>query len=205
MLLTSPDPNRTRGTSPPPPDKSVTRSSIIRDQGGAPMGYARSAIALVMLLVPSLSHADRPSPPLFTNWPNVNNDKSGTRFSPLDQITRDNVTTLSVAWTYNTGDAGDKTTIECTPIVIDGVMYLTTVKTKIVALDAATGKEIWSFDPYLLPPTPYLKASGGVNRGLSYWSDGQPNGQRRILAGLSEGRLMSLDAHTGKLDPAFGA
>ena len=169
------------------------------------MGYARSAIALMMLLVPSLSRAAEPtSPPRFANWPTVHNDKSGTRFSPLDQITHDNVTTLSVAWTYNTGDAGDKTTIECTPIVIDGVMYLTTVKTKIVALDAATGKELWSFDPYLLPPTPYVKASGGVNRGLAYWSDHKPNGAKRVLAGLSEGRLMSLDAHAGKLDPSFG-
>ena len=169
------------------------------------MGYARFAVALVLvlltLLVPSLANADEID--RFTNWPTVNNDRSGTRFSPLTQINRDNVKTLSVAWTYNTGDAGDKTTIECTPIVIDGVMYLTTVKTRIVALDATTGKEMWSFDPYLTP-TPYVKASGGVNRGVAFWSDNQPKGTRRILAGLSEGRLMSLDANTGKLDPAFG-
>ena len=106
------------------------------------MGYARFAVALVLptLLVPSLATADEID--RFTNWPTVNNDRSGTRFSPLTQINRDNVKTLSVAWTYNTGDAGDKTTIECTPIVIDGVMYLTTVKTRIVAIRYLLGPAI---------------------------------------------------------------
>src|SRR5687767_10456317 len=76
------------------------------------------------------------------NWPNVGNDKGGTRYSTLDQINRDNVTKLQVVWTYNTADAGEGTTIECTPLVVDGVMYITTVRTKVVALDAITGKEI---------------------------------------------------------------
>src|SRR5688572_29682074 len=137
------------------------------------MGHhtARASLAAVLLLscYALIARAsDRATQ--FVNWPNVNNDKAGTRYSPLDQINRDNVRNLTVAWTYNTGDAGDKTTIECTPIVIDGVMYVTTVKTNIVALDAATGRKLWSFDPYLTP-TPYIKASGGVNRGVAHWSD----------------------------------
>ena len=141
------------------------------------------------------------------NWPTVTNDPSGSRYSPLTQINRDNVTRLQVAWTYRTGDAGEGTTIECTPLVIDGVMYVTTVKTKLVALDAATGKELWKYNLYLDPPPPgkpYIRASGGVNRGVAYWSDGQPDGQRRILLGLADGRLISIDTKSGTPDPAFG-
>src|SRR5437879_3042787 len=82
------------------------------------------------------------------DWPNVGNDKGGTRYSPLTQINRSNVKGLKVAWTYHTGDSAPGTTIECTPVVIDGMVYVTTCRTKVVALDAATGKEKWRFDPY---------------------------------------------------------
>jgi quinoprotein glucose dehydrogenase len=139
------------------------------------------------------------------DWPNVFFDKKGTRYSPLDQINRENVGRLKVAWVYHTGDSTPGRTIECTPLVIDGIMYITTVNTHCVALDAATGRERWSFDPYADASRHYRpKASGGVNRGVAYWSDGSPNGKRRILLGLTDGRLVSLDAGTGKPDPAFG-
>jgi len=138
------------------------------------------------------------------NWANVGNDKGGMRYSTLDQINRETVTNLKVAWTWHTGDAGDGTTIECTPLVIDGVMYITTVRTKVVALDAATGSKIWEFDPYAGPTKNWIRASGGVNRGLAYWSDGKQTGQRRIIVGLSDGRLISLDAQTGHPDTKFG-
>src|SRR5205085_1876346 len=68
------------------------------------------------------------------DWPNVFNDKQGTRYSKLDQINRGNVMQLKVAWVYHTKDAGSFTTIECTPIVVDGTMYVTTVTTKVAAL-----------------------------------------------------------------------
>ena len=140
-----------------------------------------------------------------TDWPEVGNDKGGMRCSPLGQINKDNVQNIQVAWVYHTRDAADRTTIECTPIVIDGVMYITTARTKIVALKAATGQEIWRFDPYEDSSKKWIKASGGANRGVALWSDGRPRGERRILAGLSDGRLISLDAKTGKLDPAFAS
>src|SRR3954464_6170260 len=82
------------------------------------------------------------------DWPNVGNDKGGQRYSSLAQINRDNVAMLKVAWTYHTKDAGVGTTIECTPLVINGTMYVTTVRTKLVALNAVTGEELWSYDPY---------------------------------------------------------
>src|SRR5688500_12629293 len=151
------------------------------------------AICLMTGIVPrSLRAADK------VDWPNPANDKAGTRYAAIDQINRDNVEQLAVAWTYKTGDAGTGTTIECTPLVIDGVMYVTTVMTHVVALNAATGEQLWKHDPYAKPITPLIRASGGVNRGLAYWSDGQPDGERRILVGLSDGRLVSLDAKSGR-------
>jgi quinoprotein glucose dehydrogenase len=139
------------------------------------------------------------------DWPNPGNDKAGTRYAAIDQINRDNVSQLKVAWTFKTGDSGPGTTIECTPLVVDGVMYVTTVRSKVVALDATTGKPIWSYDPYADTSRKFLKASGGVNRGVAFWSDGKPDGERRVILGASDGRIISLDAKTGKLDAAFGA
>ncbi|HZS09634.1 MAG TPA: pyrroloquinoline quinone-dependent dehydrogenase [Blastocatellia bacterium] len=148
-----------------------------------------------------------------TDWPNVGNDKGSMRYSTLKQIDRDNVKKLKVAWTYNTGDAGpdNKTMIECTPIVIDGVMYITTAKVKVVALDAATGRELWKYDPFAgVPESKIYPAGNGVNRGVAWWEDAtQPSGgskpkASRILIATADGRLISLDARTGKPDLAFG-
>jgi quinoprotein glucose dehydrogenase len=83
-------------------------------------------------------------------------------------------------------------------------MYISTGYLKVVALDAATGREIWKFDPFAQSRPTSPLASGGVNRGVAYWSDGQPDGERRILHGSAEGKLYSLDASTGELDPDFG-
>lgn len=141
--------------------------------------------------------------PANADWPRVGNDGGGMRYSPLRSIHTGNVRDLQVAWTYHTADAGEKSTIECTPIVVEGVMYVTTARTKVVALDAATGSEIWRFDPYADTSRSWIKASGGVNRGVALWSDGRAGGQRRIFVAPSDGRLISLDAKTGKLDPTF--
>lgn len=127
-------------------------------------------------------------------WSNVGNDKGGMRYARVKQITRENVKDLKVAWTYKCGDGTSGSTIECTPIMVEGVLYLTTPRLKIVALDAGTGREIWTYNPH----------SGGVNRGVAYWSDGKRNGQRRILMGTPDGRLISLNARDGVPDPAFG-
>lgn len=145
------------------------------------------------------------------DWPVVGGDPGGARYSELTQINRENVDRLAPAWTFHTGELdanGNGRTIECTPIVVEGVMYLTTGGLKLVALDAATGEERWRFDPFGDDPAvqgyPHSPTSGGVNRGCAYWSDGQPDGERRVIHGTSDGRLFSLDARTGELDRAFG-
>lgn len=138
-----------------------------------------------------------------TDWRSVGGDKACTRYSALKQINRSNVALLQLAWTYHTGDAGkgNSTTIECTPIVIDGIMFITTPNSKVVALDAATGVEQWKYDPYAGVKRNQPRASGGVNRGVAYWSGGK---QSRILLGVADGHLVSLDAKTGVPDPCFG-
>ncbi|MGV3724120.1 MAG: pyrroloquinoline quinone-dependent dehydrogenase, partial [Actinomycetota bacterium] len=135
-------------------------------------------------------------------WPNFGNDKGAMRHSPLKSIHRANVDELKVAWTYHTGDSDGERPIQCTPIVVDGVMYVTTVQAEIAALDPATGREKWRFRTGTDP-----KASGHrmANRGVAYWSDGKPRGQRRILLGTPDGRLVSVDAKTGHADPRYGA
>ncbi len=140
------------------------------------------------------------------NWESVGGDRAGTRFSTLDQINRDNVGQLKVAWEYRTGElvGGKGSTIECTPLVVDGVMYVTTANRRVVALDAATGNVIWEFDPLSYGPLAGPLASGGVNRGAAYWADPKDSSTRRVFHGTSDGRLYSINAATGKLDPNFG-
>ena len=83
-----------------------------------------------------------------TDWPDYGGDKGGLRYSPLKQISRENVRTLQMAWTYRTGDVSDEnnTTMEWTPIVVDGVMYLTSAYSRLIALDALSGRELWRLD-----------------------------------------------------------
>jgi len=163
----------------------------------------RQLIAFAVLLL-TQTHT-RGQAPQTVDWPRVGNDPGCMRYSQLDEINRENVTQLKPAWTYHTHELEGRPgkTIECTPIVIDGVMYVTTGYLRAVALDAATGKELWQFDPLKDHPFPHVPMSGGVNRGCAYWSDGKPGGERRIIHGTADGRLFSLDAKNGKLDPKF--
>ena len=96
------------------------------------------------------------------DWPAYGGDAGKTRHSPLTQINRDNVGELALAWSYDTGEKGDTQT---QPIVVGGVMYAYTPTHKTIALDAATGKLLWSFDSGI--------AGVGANRGLMYWREGQ--------------------------------
>ena len=134
------------------------------------------------------------------DWPAHGGDPEHTQYSPLDQITTENVRSLRVAWTYRSGDAraDDRSQIQCNPIVVRGVLYATSPQLKVFALNAATGRELWTFDAF---------ASGdeevhslGVNRGVVYWEDGD---DRRILVALGQ-RLYALDARSGAPIAGFG-
>ncbi len=87
------------------------------------------------------------------DWPAYGHDPQGTRYSPAAAIDRRNVARLEPAWTYRTGEAGaafqtaKPTAFEATPLVVDGVMYVGTPLGRVIALDPATGRERWVFDP----------------------------------------------------------
>ncbi|MCU1244960.1 MAG: pyrroloquinoline quinone-dependent dehydrogenase [Acidobacteria bacterium] len=143
-------------------------------------------------------------------WPAYAND-GGTRWSPLTQIDRNNVGRLAVAWTYRTGenhfenDAEKKSTFEVTPIVVDGTMVLTTGFNKVIALDAASGKERWTYDPHVDRNADYSEVT---SRGVATWVDWRAGAslrcRRRIFEGTIDARLLALDAATGQLCADFG-
>ncbi len=135
------------------------------------------------------------------DWPAYGGNKAGNRYSTLSQINTGNVQQLQVAWTYNAAEdstennTGRAMEIQCQPIVVNGILYGTTPMLKAFALQAASGKQLWKFDPFKDKEPRYHS-----NRGLMYWEDGY---DRRIFytAGPT---LYALDALTGKPVVAFG-
>src|SRR5687768_12302214 len=132
-----------------------------------------------------------------TTWSVYRGDSGNSAYSALDQINRENVKRLKVAWTFHTGDAdkGNRSAIQCNPIITNGLMYVTSPKLKLMALDPATGKEEWRFDPF------DGSEATGVNRGVTFWEDGE---DKRIF--FSAGSfLYALDADDGKPVTEFGS
>ena len=132
-----------------------------------------------------------------SDWPVTGGDPGNSRYSPLDQINRQNVGRLRVAWIYHSGDVppGARAEIQATPIVVDGVLFATTPTLNAIALRADRGTLIWRFDPFA-----NRQRESHVNRGVVYWSGG---GERRIFFSAGR-RLYSLDAATGRPAVAFG-
>ncbi|HXG96275.1 MAG TPA: pyrroloquinoline quinone-dependent dehydrogenase [Gemmatimonadales bacterium] len=157
----------------------------------------------LLLLVSLQSPAD---------WPAYGRDPGGARFSPLTQITRDNVARLQVAWTYHTGmpdltGMGHRPpALEVTPIVVDGTMYVSTPTGIVAALDPATGTERWRFDAGVNPHRGY---GDFVSRGVSFWRDPRATPgsvcAHRIFVATIDARLIALDASSGKVCAGFGS
>jgi quinoprotein glucose dehydrogenase len=145
------------------------------------------------------------------DWPYYGGDEFGQRFSPLEEITRENVTGLEIAWTYRSGELGagfakrNALAFEATPIHIEDTLYLSTPTNIVIALDAATGRERWRYDPRIDRATRYAEAT---SRGVSYWSANGAHGSapcsERIFEGTLDARLIALDAHGGKPCADFG-
>ena len=128
------------------------------------------------------------SPATSTDWPVYGGNAAGQRFSQLTQINRANVTALKEAWQLDTGKGG----LQTSPIVIDGVIYAYAADQSAIAIDGATGRELWRFNS----GTP----SGQAVRGVSYWTDGR---ERRLFVTAATA-LYALDPATGKPIPSFG-
>ncbi len=180
-------------------------------------------------------HPGPPLPPA-REWPTYGHDSGGQRFSPLTELTPENVGRLKIAWTYHMRPAGfagggaAQSTMEGrgpggavgdtpeapqgggrgagrggrfgsgfrpsgdTPLVKDGIMYMATPYSRVVAVDPVTGQELWSFT---------LRSGNPSTRGLEFWGgDGKTPAQ--IVFGSSDGKLYSIDAKTGKPNQAFG-
>lgn len=130
-------------------------------------------------------------------WPLYRADAASSNYSPVDQINTSNVDELGHAWTFDMEDmpAGARPGLsQCTPIIIDGVLYTISAKALLYALNAKTGEQIWSFDPFEGKP------GGGTVRGVAYWEDGE---DKRILFGSGH-RLLAINAKTGIPIPEFG-
>jgi quinoprotein glucose dehydrogenase len=145
------------------------------------------------------------------DWPAYGGDEGGTRYSKLTQISPSNVGDLRVAWIFRTGELGqgvkdwNRSAFEATPILYDGTLYLTTSSTDVVAVNAANGTLRWRHDSESRKDLHY---SDGVSRGVSLWVDVTSEREAvchaRIYAPTLDGRLLALDAASGKSCPDFG-
>ncbi|HEV8484654.1 MAG TPA: PQQ-binding-like beta-propeller repeat protein [Blastocatellia bacterium] len=138
----------------------------------------------------------RPSNIDHREWRQFGGNPDNTHYSTLRQINCDNVHNLKVAWTFDTEDAFKGSEMQCNPIIINGILYATTPKLRVIALDAGTGKMRWSFDP-----NEGRKSPGKMrNRGLMYWDGGT---EKLIYFGFQHW-LYALDAKTGQPVKDFG-
>jgi sulfocyanin len=132
------------------------------------------------------------------NWVMYGGAYTNQRYSVLDQIDKSNVESLALAWTYKTGVP---LSFETTPVVVNGVMYMTTANSKVVALNAATGEQIWRYEPTL---TTTIICCGPNNRGVAVYGD-------RVFVATLDDRLIALNQRDGSVawqtridDPAAG-
>lgn len=132
-------------------------------------------------------------------------DRMGEKFSSLEQINVGNVKKLKKLWVYNTGekDIPGPKSLEVTPVYHSGKLYGCTIFNKVFAIDAETGQEVWSHDPQVRKSE---KVWAYKCRGVSLWTDSKSQGQlcsTRVLSSTIDGRLLALDAETGKRCPDF--
>jgi quinoprotein glucose dehydrogenase len=151
----------------------------------------RYLFSLLILLSPVLV--------LSQTWSFYGQDPGGKRYSALRQISDKNVSQLTVAWTFRTGElatyagtgASDKAAFEATPILIGRTLYFSTPSDRVFAIDAATGQQRWVYDPHV---DLHRDLSEMSSRGVAAWSQGD---SLRIFVGTLDGRLIALDGHTG--------
>src|SRR5262245_50869516 len=149
-----------------------------------------------------------PSVPPRGEWPTYGGTNANARYSSLDQITLDNVGQLRIAWRWTSPD--DQLIVrqpgiqswsnQATPLMVGGVLYVSTSVSQVAAIDPISGRTLWVHDPKIwVHGTP--ANFGYVHRGVAYWTDGR---ERRILIGTGNGYLIALDARTGAPLTSFG-
>ena len=169
----------------------VLRSIMTRQRRFSFAGCAAIALAATFSAGAQTPTPGRPSPggtgqPGPREWPDYAGSPEGHRYMPLTQITKENVTKLDVAWSYPHAETGFN------PIVAHGIIYTKARNKSIVAVDAATGKELWVHDGL----------TGMTERGMNYW-ESKDGKDRRLIFCLGD-YLQEIDANTGKLIRTFG-
>ena len=167
--------------------------------------------ALLIVYGTALSTVVSAQSPDASDWGFYGGDAFGQHYSSLDQIKRDNVANLAVAWTYRTGELGEgfarssKLTFEATPVLAFELLYLETATNIVIALDPETGVQKWRYDPKIDRKRNYSDVAA---RGVSVWEDSDSRHQgsctRRIFFGTLDARLIALDAGTGQPCSDFG-
>jgi quinoprotein glucose dehydrogenase len=158
------------------------------------------AITICVFSLPSVSQVKTSklirsqSEPEETDWPVYLGTPANTHYSKLTQINVNNVSQLREVWRY---DSKEKGGLETSPIMVDGVLYAYTPEQKVIALNAATGTLLWTFDSQ--KEFAYERVASRAERGLAYWQEGN---EKRILAGISS-YVYALDPATGKIIPLF--
>lgn len=152
---------------------------------------SRYKFALVIILCCSLSQVNAQQ----VDWPIYLGGKERNLYSSIDQINKSNVKRLKTAWTYDTGNQAE---YQANNLIIGGILYTPTATRKVVALNAATGKEIWQWDP----AQEHTGAGSPRQRGIVYWAN-ETGGERRIFTGVN-GFLFAIDPASGKTIREFG-
>ncbi|EAR51115.1 glucose dehydrogenase [Oceanicola granulosus HTCC2516] len=152
------------------------------------------------------------TPATAQDWTSFHGNLAAQKFSPADQITPDNVSALERAWEYHTGDVSDgsgdlpPTYFNSTPIYANGTLYIGTPFYRIIALDPATGTEIWTYDTG--SSLEQLTQPGLKTRGVSYWESASPSAdepcQKIVYMGTNDAKMHAVDAETGAPCEAFG-
>ena len=150
----------------------------------------------LLFIIVCISYSCKKTEKNYTDWAIYRGDSGSTGYSSLAQINKNTVKDLEVAWTYNTGDAREdnRSTMQCNPIIVNKMMYVTSPKLQLLALNPENGKEIWRFNPF------ENAEATGVNRGVTYWTDGR---DKRIFFAAGS-FLYALNADNGTLIANFG-
>ncbi len=178
------------GRSPMPAYGAVFSSTELDDVvaflaslGGGSVKITPASASVISVTSDRLVHAEREP----ANWLTYSGNYQGQRFSPLAQITRDNVSRLTLAWVYQSRDAGK---LEASPIVVDNIVYITEQPHVVSALDGRTGRPLWSYRRPAAQNVP--GCCGQINRGVAILGD-------TIYTATFDGHLLAIDANSGKL------
>src|SRR5579871_3764038 len=189
---------------------STSGRSFVKRSAGASIALGAFCVAALITKTGAAPRTPSKSE-CYRNWRVYQGSSANTKYSGLDQINTKNVASLQVAWTYSSTQASETNTtdMKTNPLIVDGVLYGLNPQLKLFALDAATGKEKWVYDPVSVPVKGKNVGRGSfatstkISRGLSFYR-GSAEDQRIIYAPGGGHALYCVNALTGKLITSFG-